>query len=72
MTMKADPDFPNLPFVSDNEFAMWSEEEKFKRHCLEVAEAARIFDERQEAGIGIFDAAENLPVPRMNWSGRPR
>jgi len=43
----------------------------FERHCSEVAEAAKIFDARQAAGMSIFDAAENLPVPRANRAGLP-
>jgi hypothetical protein len=67
--MRSDPDFPNLPLVPDKEFKKWTEVRKFERHGLEVAEAAKIFDARQAAGMDIFDAAENLPVPRMNRSG---
>jgi hypothetical protein len=70
--MKADPDFPNLPFVSDAEFKTWSEDEKFHRHCLEIAEAAKIFQALQDAGMDPFDAAERLPVPRMNRRGMPQ
>src|SRR5260370_18804263 len=38
-------------------------------HLREVAEAARVFAERQKAGMNIFDAAENLPTPRLNRAG---
>lgn len=64
-----DPDFPALPLISKQRWNTMSEQEKFDRHCLEVAEARKIFDERQAAGMDIFEAAENLPVPRMNRRG---
>jgi hypothetical protein len=38
-------------------------------HLREVAEAARVFAERQKAGMSIFEAAENLPIPRLNRAG---
>jgi hypothetical protein len=53
--------------------------EYWKAHCPEgrkhvrlveeIAEARRLFDERQANGVGIFEAAENLPVPEMNRAG---
>jgi hypothetical protein len=42
---------------------------EWHNHLREVAEAARVFAERQKAGMDIFNAAENLPVPRMNRGG---
>jgi hypothetical protein len=41
--MIADPQFPNLPFISDAEWAEMTEPQKFARHVLEVAEAAKVF-----------------------------
>jgi hypothetical protein len=70
--MTQDPVFPTLPFISDATFQAMTEPEKFARHVLEVAEARKIFDARQAAGMSIFDAAENLPVPRMNRKGKPQ
>jgi hypothetical protein len=64
--MSKDAGFPNLPFVSDREFAGWTEKQRWDRHVLEVAEAARIFGARQAAGMDIIEAAKNLPIPRMN------
>jgi hypothetical protein len=64
-----DPHFPNLPYISDVEWQRMSKDDRWQRHLLEVAEAARIFDKRQAAGMNIFDAADNLPVPRMNRHG---
>jgi hypothetical protein len=61
-----DPHFPNLPPVSDAEYRRWTKEQRWKRHLLEIAEAARIFGALQAAGIDLFEAAENLPTPRMN------
>jgi hypothetical protein len=67
--MSKDPGFPNLPFVSDEEFAGWTRQQRWERHnIIEVAEAARIFDARQAAGMDIVEAAKNLPVPRLNRS----
>ena len=63
-----DSHFPKLPFISDAKFRKMTNAEKFARHVQEVAEAAKIFDARQAAGMDIFDAAKNLPVPRMNRS----
>ncbi len=51
-----DPNFPNQPFVSDEWFAGWTEKRKLARHVLEIAEAAKVFDARQAAGVSIFDA----------------
>jgi hypothetical protein len=68
-TNRSDPDFPTLPFISAAEFEAMTEAEKFARHVLEVAEAAKLFDARQAAGMSIFEAAEGLPVPRMNRGG---
>ena len=64
-----DPHFPNLPFVPDEQYATWTKEQRHKRHVLEVAEAARIFGALQAAGVNIFDAAERVPVARMNRAG---
>jgi hypothetical protein len=61
-----DPHFPNLPFVSDEEWATWTKEQKHKRHTLEVAEAVKIFGALQAVGMDIFEAAERVPTPRMN------
>ncbi len=69
---KMDPNFPNLPFVSDAEFETWDDKQKQERDALEVAEAARIFGARLTAGMDIFQAAENLPVARMNRRGTPQ
>jgi len=66
---RSDPDFPALPFISAAEFEAITEAQKFARHVLEVAEVAKIFDVRQAAGMSIFEAAEGLPVPRMNRGG---
>ncbi len=38
-------------------------------HLREIAEAARVFAERQRAGADIFSAAEDLPTPRTNRRG---
>jgi hypothetical protein len=70
MTHTADPDFPNLPFVSDAEYATWTEEQKRRRHLDETAEAARIFDELQRSGMGIFEAAQRVPTARANRAGK--
>jgi hypothetical protein len=70
--MSTDPHFPNLPLVSDAEFEKWTEQQKFARHVLEIAEVQKIFDARQVAGMDIFDAAEGLPIPRMNRKGAPQ
>jgi hypothetical protein len=63
-----DPDFPSLPYVSEG-YSNWTNKQKADRHTLEVREAAKMFDAMQAAGMSIFDAAENLPVPRMNRAG---
>jgi hypothetical protein len=64
-----DPNFPALPFVPDEEYRRWTKEQRWKRHLLEVAEAARIFGALQAAGVNIFDAAERVPTPRANRAG---
>jgi hypothetical protein len=64
-----DPHFPNLPPVSDAEYRRWTKEQRWKRHLLEVAEAARIFGALQAVGMDIFEAAERVPTPRMNRAG---
>jgi hypothetical protein len=69
---KPDPDFPNLPFISDAEWAAMSKEQQSERHTLEVREAARVFDALQAAGMDIFDAAEKVPTPRMNRTSMPQ
>ena len=61
-----DRHFPTLPFVPDEQYATWTKEQRWKRHLLEVAEAARIFGALQAAGVDIFGAAERVPVPCMN------
>jgi hypothetical protein len=38
-------------------------------HLREVAEASRVFAERQKAGADPFEAAQDLPVPRLNRLG---
>jgi hypothetical protein len=65
-----DPNFPALPYVSDQEYLTLSREQKLKRHTLEVREAARMFDAMQAAGLDIGEAAERVPTPRMNRRGR--
>jgi hypothetical protein len=67
--MIADPQFPSLPFISDAEWAEMTEAQKFARHVLEVAEAAKVFAALQASGMDIFDAAEKVPTPRMNRLG---
>jgi hypothetical protein len=69
---RRDPHFPNLPFVSDEEWAGWTEQQKWQRHLLEVAEASRIFRAMQDDGMDPFEAAERVArehVPRMNLNG---
>jgi hypothetical protein len=66
--MMWDPDFPALPFVSDDERARWSEAQKFERHLLEIEENARLFNKRVLAGVPIGEAAK-LPIPWMNRHG---
>ncbi len=65
-----DPHFPDLPYVSDEEYATWTKEQKRERHVLEVAAAAKIFDALQAGGMDIFEAAEKVPVPRMNRASK--
>jgi hypothetical protein len=65
-----DPLFPNLPYVSDEEYEAWSKEKKARRHTQEIAEAARIFNQLQDLGIDPFEAAEMVPTPRANRRGR--
>jgi hypothetical protein len=64
--MIPDPVFPALPLIPDRGWDRMTEDEKFARHCLEIAEAAKIFNARMAAGIDQFEAAKDLPVPRMN------
>jgi hypothetical protein len=61
-----DADFPALPYVPDSERCWWSEEERFKRHCLEISENAKAFDQRLAYGMPILEAAK-LQVP---WTNR--
>jgi hypothetical protein len=61
-----DPHFPNLPFVTDEEYRRWTQKQKADRHTLEVAEAAKLFSALQAVGIDPFEAAERMPTPRMN------
>jgi hypothetical protein len=63
-----DPHFPNLPPVADQEYAR-TKDQRWKRHVLEIAEAAKMFEAMQAVGMDIFDAAERVPVPRMNRTG---
>jgi hypothetical protein len=66
-TPKPDPDFPNLPFVSDEERCLWSEEEKWARHLLEIEENALLFNARMRAGMTPVEAALlPYPTPWMN------
>jgi hypothetical protein len=60
-----DPDFPNLPYIPDNIRSIWSEDEKFKRHCQEIEENALLFNQRLRDGMPPAEAAK-LPVPWMN------
>ncbi len=64
-----DPHFPTLPYISDEEYRRWTKEQRHKRHVLEIAEAARIFNALQSAGVDIFESAERVPTPRMNRTG---
>ncbi len=69
MNMKPDPDFPNLPYVSDAEYATWTNEQQQKRYTLEVAAAAKIFADLEASGLDPFEATERVPVPRANRAG---
>ena len=69
MNMQPDPDFPNLPYVSDAEYATWTNEQQQKRYTLEVAEAAKKFADLEASGLDPFEAAERVPVPRANRAG---
>jgi hypothetical protein len=42
---------------------------EWHNHLREIQEAAQVFAERQKAGLDIFSAAEDLPVPRLNRAG---
>jgi hypothetical protein len=64
-----DPHFPNLPYVSDEEYAQWPKEKKARRHLLEIQEAQKMFDALQSLGIDPFVAAEQVPTPRANRRG---
>jgi hypothetical protein len=55
--------------VSDEQYRRWTKKQKADRHTLEIAEAAKMFNALQSLGIDPFEAAENLPVPRMNRGG---
>jgi hypothetical protein len=66
VTERRDPDFPNLPFVSDAEYAKWTEEQKYRRLLEEIAEAARIFADLQATGMDVFEAAKRVPTARAN------
>jgi hypothetical protein len=57
---QSDPHFPNLPFVSDEEWKTWTEDQKWRRYIPEVAEAAKIFKSMQDAGMDPFEAAERV------------
>jgi hypothetical protein len=49
--------------------------QKWQRHLLEVAEAAKIFQSLQDTGMDPFEAAEQvdrLHRPRMNRNGSRR
>jgi hypothetical protein len=69
-----DPDFPTLPFVSDDERCMWTEEQKFARHCQEIEANAVVFNKRL-AALGPnptadeIKAAADLPKPWMDRHG---
>jgi hypothetical protein len=68
-TPYGDPDFPGLPFVPPHVRAGWSEDEKFTRHCQEIAAGTEIWQERQRAGQSAVEASFNLPVPHQNRRG---
>jgi hypothetical protein len=65
MAWNSDPDLWNNTW-----HVLWKETcpegRKHVQHVEEIAAACRIFDERQKAGMNIFEAAENLPIPQMN------
>jgi hypothetical protein len=61
-----DPDFPMLVFVPPSVRDQWSETEKHKRHCEEIAAAHDIWMAHERTGMTPFEAAVDLPVPYMN------
>ena len=52
MNMQPDPDFPNLPYVSDAEYATWTNEQQQKRH------APRVKDVEHPVGVALVLRAE--------------
>jgi hypothetical protein len=62
-----DPNFPALPFVSDEERSDWSEEDKWARHLLEIEQNALLFNQRMREGMTPVEAALlPYPTPWMN------
>jgi hypothetical protein len=72
MNFQPDPDFPSLPRVPAAIRERWSEDEKFRRHCEEIAVVEAIWRERQKAGQSAIEASFGLPVPHQNRSGYRR
>jgi hypothetical protein len=70
MNMQPDPDFPNLPYASDAEYATWTNEQQQRRHALEVAEAAKIFADLEASSPDSLEVTERVPVPRANRAGK--
>jgi hypothetical protein len=63
--MSDDPNFPSLPFIPDDERCLWSEEQKWQRHLLEIEANAVLFNRRLRDGMPIAEATK-LPIPWMN------
>lgn len=66
-----DPDFQNLPYITDDIRCLWSEDEKFARHCQEIRENALLFNQRLRNGMSPIEAGK-LPLPWMNRHGLDR
>ena len=75
--MRKDLDFPNLPLLPESEDEWRAvaythgrsiEDEKFNRHLLEVAEAARLYDAAANAGtLKPYKHSDGTP----GWRGVP-